>query len=240
MRGLVVEDTGIRRTTVPLPLAFWLGLTCAACGSEGARETSAASLSPSLSVLVGGEGFQSIASLAVAEANVTAVGTFQDQFQYGGIALSPDAGLDGYALGITEAGEPRFAYAFAGAGDDGLLTAVACGDGGSLLGGHVTLGAAPFGKILTERTEWTALVAKLAPDGAPLWDVVSDGEGSHSVMALAEAPDQAIYAAGDFSGTLVFGELSITARGTSDGFVARFDPGGQIEWLVPIVSNSSS
>jgi hypothetical protein len=115
---------------------------------------------------------------------------------------------------------------------------VAGGFSGTLSVGALTVPA---------KGETDVFVVKLDPTGKPLWAVSAGGPGTGASsgrttnadnLAVDSAGNATI--AGEFLGTLTFGSTSLTAKGISDGFVARLDPSGKFVWAVQLGSDSTS
>jgi hypothetical protein len=51
-------------------------------------------------------------------------------------------------------------------------------------------------------------------------------------LALDQRGD--VYLGGSFSGTVAFGPFSLTSAGDADGFVARYDPTGDVDWATAL------
>jgi hypothetical protein len=65
------------------------------------------------------------------------------------------------------------------------------------------------------------------------------GVGQYSHAALAVAGDQ-IYVTGEFTGAADFGGISATGEDVNDGFFAKYDGGGKIQWLKTFGSPGAS
>ena len=64
------------------------------------------------------------------------------------------------------------------------------------------------------------------------WGMGTPGEGDGSALATDGMGD--VYLGGSFSGTTNFGGITLTSAGSSDGFVARYDPDGAIDWATAL------
>lgn len=73
-------------------------------------------------------------------------------------------------------------------------------------------------------------VAGLTNSGAWLWTNVAGGEGNDEVNAIVTDTSQNSYITGSYSGTMHFGDLTITANGETDIFVAKLDNQGAWLW----------
>jgi hypothetical protein len=210
---------------VLMPLAIGCG------GQDHAPPSETGTVAPSLSLHIEGPGVQAAAAMGVSQDLVTIGGSYADGFMYDSARFGASAGIDGFVLGLGQHGELRFAKQLSGSGDDAILAAEIDPFGYSVIAGRVTSGAELGGQSLSERTEWTALVARLDASGELDWAVSSTGSGLHSTSAVAVGEDGSIYAAGDFIGELNLGGQSLTASNDADGFLARFSEQGELLWL---------
>jgi hypothetical protein len=206
-----------------LPLAL-------GCQSR-AGESSVPTFGPSQSLEFGGPGFQAPAAIAVSPDLVTVAGAFSEGFEYQATRLSGLAGIDGFVLGVSPEGELRFLRQLSGSGDDAILAAEQDQLGRSVVAGRVTQGAELDGRTLTDRGDWSALLARLDASGQLEWAVSSSGVGLHSMSAVALDEDGSVYAAGSFTGELMLAGQSLRARSNSDAFLARFSEQGELLWL---------
>jgi hypothetical protein len=105
------------------------------------------------------------------------------------------------------------------------------------------VGTTVFGQGEPNETTLTAaaagfdiFVAKYDRDGALLWATRAGGGTNFDIgRGIATAPGGESYVAGDFGGTAVFGrgepnETTLTAAGSRDGFVAKYDDDGALLW----------
>jgi hypothetical protein len=108
-------------------------------------------------------------------------------------------------------------------------------------------GTVSFGTIsVTAKGDRDVFVAKLDSSGKVLWAANAGGPGTAPTARNTHAHNLAVDSAGnstvvgEFQGTLGFGATSLTAKGASDGFVARLDPSGKFVWAVQVGSDSTS
>jgi len=91
-------------------------------------------------------------------------------------------------------------------------------------------------------TEGAIFVSEVSPGGTVDWTTTESGTGSGRAISRSGA---ALDIGGYFSGTVDFnpvsGSPSLTSTGTTDGFVAQFNPtSGQCQWLVGLGSGGSN
>lgn len=75
------------------------------------------------------------------------------------------------------------------------------------------------------------LVAKYDKDGNLAWARQAGGNGYDYGLALAVTPGGVAYVTGTFEKTAKFNDLTLTSRGMSDLFLAKYSPDGAVEWL---------
>jgi len=104
--------------------------------------------------------------------------------------------------------------------------------------GTLTLGAT----TLTSGSTGTAtsiLVARFDPAGALISAFAFGGASSVAGSAIVRDGSDNIYVAGSFTGTADFAGTQRTSVGSSDGFVARFNPAGGLTWVTTFGNTGS-
>ena len=77
-----------------------------------------------------------------------------------------------------------------------------------------------------------ALGSAQSIDPTPDWVAVGTGQGDAAVLALSDAPDSGVYAAGRFRGEVVFGSFATAAPDTTTAaFLVALDATGAVRWL---------
>jgi hypothetical protein len=107
--------------------------------------------------------------------------------------------------------------------------------------------AAPFtgagsfqDRTFTSKGATDLVVAKLGPSGDVQWTVSAGGAGDDVPLALAADKAGNVTVTGFFTGEAAFGGVRLTAKGTSDIFVARLDTAGNFVWAVQAGGDSPS
>jgi hypothetical protein len=70
----------------------------------------------------------------------------------------------------------------------------------------------------------------------PRWAIEKEGNPPTLITTTARGSDDALYAAGTFSGWLSVGDDTLKSKGGDDVFLVRFDPNGSIAWARAIGS----
>jgi hypothetical protein len=135
---------------------------------------------------------------------------------------------------------PTFGSWAVALGTGGFATgsAVAVDDAGNIVvGGSFDTSIELGGTSMTSAGADDAFIAKLGPDGAPMWSIALGSEGADKVSALAFAPDGTIIAAVAFSGGVTVAGRQLVARGAPDAVIASLDPNtGEARWALQITS----
>ena len=75
------------------------------------------------------------------------------------------------------------------------------------------------------------LVAKYDPNGNLAWARQAGGNGYDYGQSLAVTPEGFAYVTGIFEKTAPFDQLSLTSRGLTDIFLAKYAPDGHVDWV---------
>ncbi|MDD4309137.1 MAG: T9SS type A sorting domain-containing protein [Candidatus Cloacimonetes bacterium] len=75
-------------------------------------------------------------------------------------------------------------------------------------------------------------VARLLNSGAWQWISCAGGEGNDEVNAICVDSYQNSYITGSLTGTMHFGDISVTGNGETDIFIAKLDSEGNWQWAV--------
>jgi hypothetical protein len=96
----------------------------------------------------------------------------------------------------------------------------------------------PDSVSLTSSGGTDIFLAKYGPTGAVVWAFAIGGPGADQVYQVLVDPFGNLYLAGSFADEVDFapGEpvAAVRAGGERDGFVARYDPAGQLAWVTPL------
>src|SRR5205823_3939010 len=74
-------------------------------------------------------------------------------------------------------------------------------------------------------------VAKLGRDGKLRWFHTGGGKGIDYALGIAADAAGNCYATGEFTESATLGDVTMTATGTRDLYVAKFDDAGALRWL---------
>jgi hypothetical protein len=91
---------------------------------------------------------------------------------------------------------------------------------------------ATFGpETLISTGSYDIFVAKLDPEGNYLWTVQAGGIGADDSKSIILDNEGFCYITGYFSGTAVFGSITLDSYGSSDLYLAKLDPEGDFLWV---------
>ncbi|HTE53626.1 MAG TPA: hypothetical protein VK698_22380 [Kofleriaceae bacterium] len=161
-----------------------------------------------------------------------AVGGFEGSLAAGSAALTSAGRGDGFALGLSPAGDVVWSAALRGAGDQDL-TAVASGTGGALAVAGTSTGPAELGgKPIATSGQPGAIAARLDARGQVVWTRSIAATDYAVPTALAWTADGDVVVAGYFAGSLDPGGAALVGAGSLDVWVARLAGGdGRVVWL---------
>jgi len=92
---------------------------------------------------------------------------------------------------------------------------------------------------LTTQGVDATFVAKTDPSGNVLWATRFDGTTINGGRRITVDVQGNIYTAGAFSSTTTFGTFTLQAESSSDIFVVKQDPSGEVVWVTPFVGTQS-
>jgi hypothetical protein len=168
---------------------------------------------------LGGTGTSQTLAVAVSGAgDILLGGTFTDGLIAGGLVIQATTGQDGFVLGVSAGGTPRWIKGLGGA----QVSALAFGAGGTALVAGAYEGAPDFGGgTLPALVPAGAFAAKLDTEGAYL-DALSFGQPeAQSVGSGIGAAGGDVVVGGYFNGQLAIGGTSFSSAAGGDVFVSR-------------------
>ncbi|MFC6224146.1 SBBP repeat-containing protein [Hymenobacter artigasi] len=143
---------------------------------------------------------------------------------------------DGFVASYTSQGQMRWAQVlthrsattdYYQPGDVGADGAGSCYLLGHSAGGW-TLGSTAL--VIAGEADYLARFD--AGSGRPRWAKAIPGNGARQALALDKLGDVCI--GGGFSGTVAFDGITLTSDGDADGYVARYDPTGDLDWVTAL------
>ncbi|MCX6927117.1 MAG: hypothetical protein NT154_28515, partial [Verrucomicrobia bacterium] len=160
-------------------------------------------------------------------------GGFENTLQIGATNLTSAGGKDGFLAKFNSAGVLQWVRQVKGASMDGGRVGVDA-SGNCFFIGSLPAGVLDFGGQTITNTNASAMyVAKYDTLGGLLWVRQAEGTGVFMGSDGGCAVDQAgsCYIPGVFVGSATFGATTVTNRGGSDIFVAKYDAAGNFKWV---------
>jgi len=129
-----------------------------------------------------------------------------------------------------------WAVSAGGAGYDDVWNLVVDGSGNIIIAGQIG-NLASFGPHQITSAKGTGnFVAKLDGNGSFLWATPLDGGFDSTWSGLAVDATGNVFFGGFFTGTAVFGAVTLVSQGDKDGFVAKLDPDGKLLWAKAVAA----
>lgn len=177
----------------------------------------------------GTAGLQSVQAVAVtATDEIVIAGYFQTTINFGGANLTTSGGSDMFVAKFAADGTFMWSVKFGSATDDQLALAVAVDAAGDVYFTGSFLGTMTVGTSLASAGGADIILAKLnGMTGAALWGKkFGDAAIDQAGRSVAVDGQGNVLIAGAFDGTVDFGGGPLTTAGSTDAFVAKFDPTG--------------
>lgn len=170
--------------------------------------------------------------------NVFGCGRYENFVLVNGTNINSTGGGGGddiFLVKYNSAGTALWGVAAGGNGDD-VANAVATDTAGNAYVVGDFMGTAKFSPSTTLTNlgaggVLNSFVAKYTPAGAFVWVVSFGGTQDSSAKAVAADAAGNTYVGGNYRGTIQFGTNTLTSAGSSDAFLAKLDPGGNVLWV---------
>lgn len=170
-----------------------------------------------------------------AQNSVLATGFFSQTVQIENNQFTASGGSDLFVAKYALNGSLLWANHFGGTQTD-RGTAIATGSENSVYVGGYYTGQITFGqKQLKSNDKRRGFLFKLDENGNVVWAQGFESSGLSAVSAVRYAQGK-LYVSGYFTGDLTTDNGQLTATAGKDGFIARFDTDGNLEWMQSIQS----
>ncbi len=165
--------------------------------------------------------------------NVHVIGSFNQSATFDGVTLTSVSNRDVYLLMYDSSGTLLDARSDGGPGYDGDYRNSITIDtlGNIYASGNFQNDASFGGRTVSSAGREDIFVAKYRPDHTAEW--VEPGGGANQDYGFDVAVDALgnTYVTGEFTGTATFQGISLVSAGSSDGFLAKYDPTGTLAWV---------
>ncbi len=164
------------------------------------------------------------------------VGTFEGTASFGDVAVTSAGDSDFFLVKYDEAGNAVWARRGGTDVFNDFGTAVAVAPDGSVYAAGYFTGIATWDGgdnpdiELTTFSDFDAFVAKYTASGDLEWVRQAGGVGQDTGRDLAVDADGNVYFVGGFEGTGTFGSVVLESAGSTDAFLVKYDPDGNVLW----------
>lgn len=150
---------------------------------------------------------------------------------FGGVSLTSNGGNDACIIKLDNDGNVLWAKSDGGTGGDFARGVAVDSQGNVYVTGNCS-GTTTWGTTnVIGYADWDIFLAKYDASGTFEWVRVSGGYGQDEGTRLAVDSEDNIYMTGYFSSTGTFDTVSFVSAGNRDGFLARYDGSGNLEWI---------
>ena len=161
--------------------------------------------------------------------------TTGENIRFGKLAFGPRR-YQGFVASYDRQGQVRWARVWTGLDPGFGVTpgggVVADRAGNCYVSGPSTRGWTLDGINLLSPNNTLFLAKFNTQQGQLLWAKSIPGDGDGRAIALDKLGD--IYLGGSLTGQAVFDNITLTSAGSADGFVARYDPDGSLDWATAL------
>lgn len=162
--------------------------------------------------------------------NSYVAGSFNGSAAFGETSLTGQGGDDIFIAKYDNGGNLIWARGAGGAANDAASAVAVDGSGNCYVTGFFQ-GTATFGTAnLVSAGGPDVFIAKYDPTGNLLWAKSAGGSSDDRGYAIAVDGSANVFVAGAFNNTAAFGPTNLSAAGSFDVFVAKYDSTGQLLW----------
>lgn len=171
-----------------------------------------------------------------ADGSRTVVGTFEGTATFGNLSITSAGDSDFFLVKYDADGEAVWARRGGTDVFNDFGTATAIAPDGSVYATGFFTGIATFDggtnpdAELTTFSDFDVFLVKYDPDGDLQWVRQAGGVEQDTGRDLAIDADGNVYLTGGFEGTGTFGTVLLTSAGSTDAFLAKYDPDGDVLW----------
>lgn len=163
--------------------------------------------------------------------NVIVSGEYFGTVNFGSTNATSVGGFDAFVVKYNNNGTLLWSRQFGAAQDDHGSRVATDAAGNIYLAGDFQLTVAFGTNSLTSAGGSDLYLVKLSPAGTVLWAQRAGGTGNDSQARVAVDASGNPVLSGAFQGTASFGTNVLTSAGGNDGFVAKYDPNGNVLWV---------
>ena len=166
-----------------------------------------------------------------ADGRIVIGGEFAGNAQFGTNTVISAGDRDAFVASLTAKGEVEWVFQIGGTGADGARGVGVDSEGRVYLGGYFSDSFKWGAATVTATARKDLFLASFTAAGTPSWIQTGGGGEDDVVNSVTVSTRGAIYAGGSFAGTMNLGGVILNSAGNSDGFLARFDNQGTLDWM---------
>lgn len=180
----------------------------------------------------GQTGSTRIRSVSVApNGDVVVAGYFDGSVDFGLGVRSASSAEDGFVARFDAAGNALWDYLVPGTGVVHLEQVRVSGDGQVIVVGNFTSSLNSGLGVLSSQGDFDIFLAKLSASGTPVWHKRLGSAGRDNSQAIAISPSNGdVVIGGLFRQSVDFGGGPVTAQGSYNAFIARYNAAGNHIW----------
>lgn len=164
------------------------------------------------------------------DGSVLLAGDFAGSLNFGGGPITADDISDIFFAMLDSNGEHAHSARFGGLAIQSKPRISARSDGGAMITGQFQ-SSVDIGTVHTSSGSYDTLLARLGPDGGPVWSSAFGGSGADSPAAVgADAAGNVTLAGTFYSSSIDFGGGPLFNLGGADVFLTQLDSTGQHVW----------
>lgn len=186
---------------------------------------------------MGGTGVDRMQTVATdAQGNVAVGGVFQYQADFGnGQSVQSLGRDDGFIAFYSPTGVLQWVKRFGATGTDGVGTVAFDAEGNLWVAGYFsgTIDLGDGAMTAQGLMGGDGLIAKYSPSGTLLFSRKLGGPGADTAASLALDSAGNAVVSGVFETSIVIGSKSLSGKGFTDSYVAKFDKNGNVLWAFP-------
>lgn len=161
-------------------------------------------------------------------------GYFQGTASFGTLNVTTAGGFDTFIAKYDTAGNVQWVTSGGGSGIDEGFGIAQDTVGNSYVTGYFSSSTATFGgQVIHTAGSNDIFTLKLSPSGSVLWARSAGGPGDDKGRAITVDAQGNAYVGALFSGTATFGNITLTSKGGNDICIIKYDPSGNVQWVVP-------
>ncbi|UCD19073.1 MAG: nucleotide-binding protein, partial [candidate division WOR-3 bacterium] len=159
-----------------------------------------------------------------ASGNVIMAGHFESTVNFGGGTLTSAGQTDGYVVKFSSTGTHLWSKRFGDADEQVANCVTADASGNVILGGNFAGTVNCGGDELTSAGSFDIYITKFTSTGTHLWSESFGDASGQGIAGVAAGSMGVIFVTGALEGTVDFGGGALTSAGSTDIFVAKFEP----------------